>query len=367
MTTPSDVGKPKSASDPHPMLRHFLSLLRVRLQRIAQTTDQRTEAITDTALAQEAEAERQADLVKLSEDLTKLEQTDWRGRELDAWNEAYRVERAMALAVPTQHLWTELTRRLAQAAAENAPSSKRLNTTANALSLQVLDPKTPGAIKTECDTTVRSLLLEILEEIHSTKERKYISRPIRKEATTKIVLCCLGAFLLFMFPYFSLYISRKQQIDISSWTWLPLYSAATAGLFGALFSRLLYLQRKWDILTIGGLKEANDLTSIGLRACVGTIGAVIVFFFLKAGIVGGTLFPDFSQIGIEGFKFPPPVPGETADYALRDGPVSFRLYYPSRSWALLVVWSFLAGFSERLVPSILRETESTFDNSLTQK
>jgi hypothetical protein len=349
------------------MLRNFLSLLRVRLQRIAQTVDQRTETVTDTALAQKAEAERQADLVELSEDLAKLEQTDWRGRELDAWNEAYRVERELVLAEPTQHLWIELKRRLAQAFDENVPAAKRLDSMASALSPQVLDSKTPGAIKTECDTAVRSLLLETLEEIHSTKQRKYVSRPIRKEATTKIVSCCLSAFVAFMLPYAVLYMSPKPQVDISSWTWLPIYSAATAGLFGALFSRLLYLQSKWDALTIGGLKEANDLTSIGLRASVGTIGAVIVFFFLKAGIVSGTLFPDFSQIGVEGFKFPAPLPGETADYALRDAPVSFRLYYPSKSWALLVVWCFVAGFSERLVPSILRETESTFDNSLTQK
>jgi hypothetical protein len=82
------------------------------------------------------------------------------------------------------------------------------------------------------------------------------------------------------------------------------------------------------------------------------IGAVIVFFFLKSGIVSGVVFPDFSQIGVEEFAIKAP-----------HDPV----YFPTESWALLVVWSFLAGFSERLVPSILRETEETIGKSSMQK
>ncbi len=170
----------------------------------------------------------------------------------------------------------------------------------------------------------------------------------------------MGAFLLFMLPYLALYYNlwRTEPVKISSWAWLPIYSVATTGLFGALFSRLLYLQSNWDALSIGGLKDAREFASIILRACVGMIGAVIVFFFLKSGVIGGGLFPDFSQIGVEEFIFPDKSTAE---------PTSFRLYYPSKSWALLVVWSFLAGFSERLVPSILRDTETTISKSPTQK
>ena len=89
------------------------------------------------------------------------------------------------------------------------------------------------------------------------------------------------------------------------------------------------------------------------------IGAVLVFFFLKSGIIGGGVFPDFSQIGVEEFAIKAPTDSPST--------ISFRLYYPTKSWALLVVWSFLAGFSERLVPSILRETEARFGQPSTQK
>ena len=39
--------------------------------------------------------------------------------------------------------------------------------------------------------------------------------------------------------------------------------------------------------------------------------------------------------------------------------LAMRLIFPNAQLALVVVWSFLAGFSERLVPSILKSTETT--------
>ena len=76
-------------------------------------------------------------------------------------------------------------------------------------------------------------------------------------------------------------------------------------------------------------------------------GALIVYFFLRSGIAAGALFPDFKDLRIE--------------YILVDVekinavPMSFVM--PSSALALLTFWSFLAGFSERLVPGILSGTE----------
>jgi hypothetical protein len=43
------------------------------------------------------------------------------------------------------------------------------------------------------------------------------------------------------------------------------------------------------------------------------------------------------------------------------------LIFPNPQLALLVVWSFLAGFSERLVPSILQSTEVSLSESATPR
>lgn len=326
-----------------PMLVYFLGTLDVRLRRVSPAIVPGSDPAREGILEE---------IKRASADFPVTYATF--GKEEAAWNEANRLERLFALVEPTENLWAELKRRLAEAADEKVGSTARLVASADALAPIVVDPKAPGNLLPGADVIVRSLLLETLEETHWTVQRKFYSRPIRKSATTRIVCFGMAAFLLFLLPHLLLYYSvwHEKSDPIASWAWLPIYTAATAGLFGALFSRLLYLQSKWDTLTIGGLKDAREFTSIILRGCVGMIGAVIVFFFLKSGVIGGSLFPTFSDIGIE--KFPSSEKKTTGNLV-----TALNLYYPTKDLALLVVWSFLAGFSERLVPSILRDTETT--------
>ena len=84
-------------------------------------------------------------------------------------------------------------------------------------------------------------------------------------------------------------------------------------------------------------------------------GAVVIYFFLLSGIIGGGLFPEFKKIALHQLSFYDPSDG--------DGAVALRLILPNAQLALLVVWSFLAGFSERLVPSILQTTEASLGES----
>jgi hypothetical protein len=336
----SGAGKDAS-SKMDPALAFFLGTLDVRIRRLSPA------GIAGDPVKEETLAEIKRAAADFPNKYSTLANED------AAWNEANKLERMFVLVEAPENLWAELKRRLAVAAEEKVTSVTRLVAATEAIAPLVVDTKKAGGLTDGGDVIVRSLLLETLEEIHRTVQRKFYSRPIRKNATTRIVCFGMAAFLLFLLPYLVLYYSiwHGNGDPIGKWAWFPIYTAATAGLFGALFSRLLYLQSNWDALTIGGFKDAREFTSIILRGCVGTIGAVIVFFFLKSGVIQGSLFPTFSSIGIERF-------------ALKDKPsgdliATLNLYYPTKDLALLVVWSFLAGFSERLVPSILRDTETT--------
>ena len=74
-------------------------------------------------------------------------------------------------------------------------------------------------------------------------------------------------------------------------------------------------------------------------------GALILYYFLVSGLIDGSVFPHIEKLGINLVVVEPPG-------------VHMAFATPSKDFALLTVWCFLAGFSELLVPSLLAKTES---------
>lgn len=326
------------------MLSYFLSTISVRLRKVRLEL-----AADDPKLAVVSAIDERMDV--LSRRISVASDTS----EDAYWTAAYELERLLALAEPAANLNAELRRRVAEASDEKLPAAGRLAGLAEAARLLAFDPqKQPPALLPEGEAILRPLLLDTLEELHWAFHRKFYSRPIRRSATRRIVWSGLIALVLFILPYVVVYFyAARRELEAMPWlSGFPLYACMTSGVFGALFSRLLYLQMNWSALSIGGLKDAREFTSIFLRACVGMTGAVVVSFFLQSNVIGGGLFPDFTQIGLEHSIYPTDKAQGASDL------LRLTLVYPSKALALLVVWSFLAGFSERLVPSILQDTET---------
>jgi hypothetical protein len=105
------------------------------------------------------------------------------------------------------------------------------------------------------------------------------------------------------------------------------------------------------------LKDVNDQEldllsrswyQILLIPVYGGIFALVLYLAFLGGIIEGALFP---RLTVPGFGTPP---------STQDMINLFTSTYPTTGVdvAKLIFWSFVAGFSERLVPQIISETEN---------
>ncbi len=280
----------------------------------------------------------------------------------DSWNEAHKLERMLALAEPSDTLMRETQRRIDEASEEKVPAAPRLQKTFDQFINAAFGNDAPNkAMTPETEINLRNLLQDVLEWHHWNSQRTFCLRPIQRIATNRIVTAEVTAFLFLVAPFVYLYGLEyifKRPPAFEYWSGLPFYLALAAGLFGAFFSRMQWLQSNWDSLSLSQVRSAMDWRSIRLRGAVGMGGALIVYFFLQSGLVSGDLFPKFDEFGVnEGWSTINDV-----QHAAKDGQhneFSVHLFQPSSALALLVVWSFIAGFSERFVPGILSATETS--------
>lgn len=93
---------------------------------------------------------------------------------------------------------------------------------------------------------------------------------------------------------------------------------------------------------------SNSWFQVLLIPIYGGIFALVLYIVFLSEIVKGPLFPQFS---IPDFKTPMPSTEDLMSF--------FSKTYPSsgKDLAKLLFWSFAAGFSERLVPQIIRKFE----------
>lgn len=171
---------------------------------------------------------------------------------------------------------------------------------------------------------------------------------------TLVVIAILTAFLLVFF--ISYYVKGNANTHDPPLMLIVLL----AGSLGAFFSALLRLYNFQDLpkamvaRELEGLPKGHLIIYSLVPAVVGAISATVLYMLFASGLVQGDLFPSFvckkgeAACKTFGMLIGEWGPDEATDYAKA------------------IVWGFIAGFAERLVPDTLQSLSKSAQQKGTQ-
>lgn len=253
------------------------------------------------------------------------------GKESHEWEDFYLIERLLAEIYDPMSLDIELQRRLVDA--EKMLPEENFLFYKNKL----------GELNEDTDVLLkRTLLTRMLGDIQWRYTVKYAKRShgrvVRNRTAITFILSILPFLALVYSPGFFAGVSSALHIRLE----FPMYIAILSGIWGASFSMLFNLKQRLDNSHLDDLRVLRTGGFIFSRLFIGVGAALILYFFLEAGLLSGQALPDLSAI-------------DSANIGTRAADM--------KNFALLVIWSFLAGFSEKLVPGLLSKTEEKALNS----
>jgi hypothetical protein len=234
-----------------------------------------------------------------------------------SWTAGYRIEQLMVSLLHGDVLEAVLSRQMHNA-------KKLGDDTFAYYSLQFKSAKT--------EVIRQTLLKQIVQQLQWYYQTARIKQHYKNNTWLIATYAFVAGFLFFFLPQilpgfdeFLMQMGGERAIDI--------YTAISSGALGASFSVLLGLNDRIKGSSISRLKMLQRPIFTISKIVTGFGAGLIMFYFLQSGLIKGIAFPEFT--------------GD--DHIILDGDF--------RSLALLIIWCFISGFSEKLVPGILSKTE----------
>ena len=221
----------------------------------------------------------------------------------------------------------------------------------------------------------RAHYLSSLHSLQSGFVTQRLHRKLRLEAavrlfehgTVVVVLALLPLLIHYLLHGWSVdpdALKRAQEGDsvllFSTSPAFALTTAAVFGILGAYFSRVLAFHGALDTIDFNEFMKSYTSWMLRLRMLYGMIGAILFYYLIRGGLVGGDIFPDLAKLSIG----EQPVWKAAADGTLIVGtndqpePSGLTVFLPTSDLAKLLVWSFIAGFSERMIPDSLSSLQA---------
>lgn len=278
----------------------------------------------------DAEIEADETLLRIRELLKACKEA--RGPWDQDWRNAWLIEQLIANHLSEEVLIAEGARRLVQAEALKVKTFETLKKRWE----KAVEEQDPAKRL----SSLRATYLVLRDDLQWASGKRRLDREYRLKAAGRIIPIAIGLTFLAILPYLNVPTTDLSGASLFMVKQGPLrhmyglYTAITFGLLGALFSRLTSFQSRYATLDydqIGALFGGRVLVT---RLLFGMIGSIILFYAIFGDLIGGELFPKIQDLKL--------APGE----------------WPLSNEAKLIVWSFIGGFSERLLPDLLQRTET---------
>jgi hypothetical protein len=292
------------------------------------------------------------------------------------WTNAYEIEQLLVHLFDDETVANELSIRIIEARSVLRPELAALyDAQSHELEKAQLGPPAQPPMPSVEDRR-RTLLGRLINDLQWRYIVNEAARRLSKSITRITAALFVVALALFLIAVAIVYL---YKVDFTLGDLRLVGLAGLAGVFGATFSMLATLKSRLADSKLDDLKVLRVFAVLVSRALVGAGAACILFFFLMSGLLGGTAFPTLTepdrpgtaqQTPPGGANTPPgslttptqtpPVGGAPTSEGVSGGTLALL---SRRQLALLIVWCFIAGFSEQLIPGLLASTEARAGNA----
>lgn len=200
------------------------------------------------------------------------------------------------------------------------------------------------------DEAKQALLAKLLRDTHNRYAERRSERAERRVVAWRMALLGAGVATVFVGMFLALgaeiIFASPLSIGLGHFA-LQKYNFVVCiffGFLGAFLSRLMAFHSTSGKLSFEDLEGGYAWHFLLVRLLVGAFSALVLYLVIAAGLLGGDLFPS----PVEGGGFGP----------LWVWYESYGYSGPSANFAKLIVWCFIAGFSERFLPDSLSALEA---------
>ena len=275
-----------------------------------------------------------------------------------SYSDLYEAEQRLVFLMSAEDLESEASRRFDEAGRIGLPA-------APILLAEFVRPGTGLERK-------RSLIFNLLDSLHYRYQKGTLDRRARMDTARN--LAQFGFYILLATAIGFAWLFATQTLEVLGK--FHVIAVMWAGLIGAYFSRIIAFQRAQAVIDNDELVKHYSWPITGVRLVIGAMGALTMYFLIKGEMVGGSFFPEIltdnliitnitecankvASVTVMPDVVAPTVSTNNCIPSSRPA----KLQMISAEMAQLLVWSLIAGFSERLIPERLSNLASGTANS----